>query len=98
MIKESKFRELRKLKLGRRAEKILQEIESSNTIQRNSSQILLFHVEDLLGMAQLKCGKFRKNESKFNIKKAVEDIIEIQQYSADQKNIKIDVEYSIYRK
>ena len=48
-------------------------------------------------MAQLKSGKFRKNGSKFNIKKAVDDIVEIQQYSADQKNINIDVKY-IYKR
>ena len=55
--------------------------------------MLLFHVEDVLGIAQLKSGKFRKNVTRFNIKKAVDDIVEIQQYSADQKNINIDVRF-----
>ena len=78
LIQENSLREMSKLKLGKKVDKFLKEIEMSNNIQKNSSQMLLFHVEDVLGMAQLKAGKFRKNETKFNIKKAVNDIIEIQ--------------------
>ena len=59
-------------------EKFFYEIEQSNVITRNASQLLLFHVEDVLGMAQLKSGKFRKNESRFNVRRAIEDIVDIQ--------------------
>ena len=58
-------------------EKFFYEIEQSNVITRNASQLLLFHVEDVLGMAQLKSGKFRKNESRFNVRRAIEDIVDI---------------------
>ena len=44
-------------------------------------------------MAQLKQGKFRKIESRFNIKSAVEEIRSIEQYSADAKQIKMTIEY-----
>ena len=68
---------MRKLHVSEKYERFLQEIEKSNKIQKNSSQLLLFHVEDVLGMAQLKSGKFRKNESRFNIRRAIDDIIDI---------------------
>ena len=38
------------------------------------------NVEDILGYAQINAGKFVKTLKKFNIKKAVDDIIAIQQY------------------
>ena len=77
LIQENNVRELRKLKLGKKYQILLNDMEHSNKIQKDSSQLLLFHVEDVLGIAQLKSGKFRKNESRFNIKKAIDDIIEI---------------------
>jgi signal transduction histidine kinase len=57
---------------------------------RTSSELLLLHVEDILGYAQLKAGKFIKNIQKFNVKKAVEDIVNIQRYQADSKEISIE--------
>ena len=68
---------MRKHHIAEKYEKFVQEIEQSNVIQRNASQLLLFHVEDVLGMAQLKSGKFRKNESRFNVRRAIEDIVDI---------------------
>lgn len=59
----------------------------------SSSNLLLLNVEDILGFAQLKAGKFVKNIKKFNIKRAVEDIVSIQQYQAESKEITIETEY-----
>jgi len=42
--------------------------------------MLLMNVEDILGFAQLKAGKFKKVEKRFNIKRAIEEIISIQSY------------------
>ena len=53
-------------------------MDKSVKIQHDSSQILLFHVEDVLGMAQMKTGKFRKNETKFNVRRAINEIVNIQ--------------------
>ena len=36
------------------------------------------NVEDILGFAQIKAGKFSKNSKPFNVKKAIEDIMSIQ--------------------
>jgi hypothetical protein len=49
-------------------------------IQTSSSNLLLLNVEDILGYAQLKAGKFTKIIKRFNIKRAIEDIASIQMY------------------
>jgi signal transduction histidine kinase len=48
-----------------------------NEIQTSSSNLLLLNVEDILGFAQLKAGKFTKIIKRFNIKRCIEDIISI---------------------
>ena len=54
---------------------IFKDMDESNQILNSSSQILLFHVEDVLGMAQVKSGKFKKNESKFNMRRAIDEMV-----------------------
>jgi hypothetical protein len=56
---------------------IYEEITKSNNIMTSSSNLLLLNVEDILGFAQLKAGKFVKNVKKFNIKRAIDDIVSI---------------------
>ena len=59
--------------------------ERGNTmlnVIKNSSKILLFLVNDLLDFFQIKNGKFKKNQSQTNVKKSVEDLIEIFQIAA----------------
>jgi len=58
-----------------------------NEIQTSSSNLLLLNVEDILGFAQLKAGKFTKVVKKFNIRRCIKDIISIQFYQAQSKNI-----------
>lgn len=51
------------------------------------------NVEDILGYAQLKAGKFRKTIKKFNIKRAIDDIVQIQLYQAETKKIRISTNF-----
>lgn len=51
LIQENNLLRMRKLNISEKYERFIHEIEQSNIIQRNSSQLLLFHVEDVLGMA-----------------------------------------------
>jgi signal transduction histidine kinase len=69
------------------------EICKSVSIMTSSSSLLLLNVEDILGFAQLKAGKFVKVIKGFNIKRAVEEIVAIQQYQAESKNISIRTEF-----
>lgn len=43
----------------------------------SSSNLLLLNVEDILGFAQIKAGKFYKNIQRFHIKRLVEDAIKM---------------------
>jgi len=60
-------------------------------MQTTCANLLRFHVEDILGLAQIKAGKFRKNIQKFNIKKAIEEVVEVQESSANEKGVSIEV-------
>jgi len=65
-----------------------EEFTKSITVQESSSSLLLMNVEDILGYAQLKAGKFNKIIKRFNIRRLIDDTINIQRYQADSKNIK----------
>jgi hypothetical protein len=56
---------------------IYQEILKSDNIMTSSSNLLLLNVEDILGFAQLKAGKFVKDIKRFNIKRCIDEIISI---------------------
>lgn len=62
-------------------------------VQTSSSQLLLLNVEDILGYAQIQNGRFSKNVKPFNIKRAVNDIMDIQQYQANAKEIKLEADF-----
>ena len=51
------------------------------------------NVEDILGFAQIKAGKFTKAVKTFNIKRAIEEIMTIQQYKAESLKIKMESEF-----
>ena len=55
--------------------------------------MMLYMVQDLLDMAQIKSNKFRKNISNFNIMDAVNHVINIQLGSAQKKNLKLYAEF-----
>ena len=54
---------------------------------KSGSQILNFLVNDILDLAQIKQGKFRKDCSNFNICEAVEEVILVQQMKAEHSGI-----------
>ena len=64
----------------------------------SSSNLLLVNVEDILGFAQIKAGKFSKIIKKFNIRRCIQEIIDIQSYQAQSKNIRIGLEFSGFAK
>ena len=57
--------------------------------QLSSSNLLLLNVEDILGFAQIRAGKFNKNVKMFNIQRSIEDIMTIQMYKSESQNIKL---------
>ena len=72
---------------------IFKRIKKGNEIQNASSSMLLLNVEDILGFAQIKAGKFSKVEKKFNIKRCIEEIISILSYQAESKEVTISCQF-----
>jgi hypothetical protein len=64
-------------KIIKQLQQIYENMVKGNMIQTCSSSLLLLNVEDILGYAQLKAGKFQKIVKKFNIKRCIEDILSI---------------------
>ena len=52
-------------------------ISTSNKILESSTSMMSFQVDDLLDFAQLNAGKFRKVIKLFDLKEAVEEVVEI---------------------
>ena len=69
--------------------RFVSDFQLNNNILLTSTNLLQFHVEDILGLAQIRSNKFPKNEQRFNLKNAVEEIRTIQHHSAQQKMIEI---------
>ena len=72
---------------------IYEQISRGNLVQTSSSSLLLLNVEDILGFAQLKAGKFTKIVKRFNIKRAIEEIVSIQMYQAESKQIAMETKF-----
>ena len=72
---------------------ILNKLEEGNKVQEKSATMMLFMVQDLLDMAQIKSDKFRKNITSFNIMNAVETVINIQNDKAFAKDLKLYAEF-----
>lgn len=51
------------------------------------------NVEDILGFAQIKAGKFTKAVKPFSVKRAIEETMTIQQYKADSLKINMESEF-----
>jgi len=47
----------------------------------------LFNVEDVLGLAQIRADRFKKIITKFNLQKAIEEVILIQKDNATERRI-----------
>ncbi|CDW74713.1 multi-sensor hybrid histidine kinase [Stylonychia lemnae] len=59
----------------------------------NSCKILLSLVNDLLDFSQIKNGKFRKNEQIVDIKKSVQDALDIIKLAVNEKGLELRVKF-----
>jgi signal transduction histidine kinase len=55
--------------------------------------MLLSLANDLIVMAQIKNGKFTKQETLFNIKDCIDEVVNIQIYKAQSLSIQIETNY-----
>lgn len=59
----------------------------------SSTKLLKFLVSDILDFSRMKQNKFRKEIKEFNVKESVQEILEIQQYQAEQTGITLESKF-----
>jgi len=74
-----------------KTEEIVDEFTKCLNICRASSKLLLFNVEDILALPQLKEGKFTKNISVVNAMEAAQEIVSLQSYQATKKKVDLKI-------
>lgn len=62
-------------------------MEEAADIKKSCTKLLTFYVEDLLCLAQIDKGTFRKNVSTFELQDAIQEIMTVQQEKADFRQI-----------
>jgi two-component system sensor histidine kinase BarA len=73
----------------KKMDQIFEDMWESCKISKTSSKLMLYNVEDLLDYGQMESGNFRKNIQQFDVKKAIQEIINVQRYKASDKNINL---------
>ena len=71
---------------------IRERLEKSVTIMKTSAQLLMFNVEDVLGMAHIRAKKFKKVVSEFSVRKCLEEVMSIQMFKAEQLHVELRAE------
>lgn len=66
-------------------------------MQESSTKLLNFYVADLLCLAQIENGTFRKSISKFNLREAIAEVITIQKQKAEALGIYIYMHFIGFR-
>ena len=58
-------------------------------VQASSATLMTFLIQDILDFAQINSGNFRKNINSFDIRDAIEDVINFQKSIAEYKGINL---------
>ena len=72
-------------------------LNDSAKISKTSSKLMLYNVEDLLDLGQMESGNFRKIIQKFNMKKCIQEMLDVQMFKANDKNINLTQTIEIHQ-
>ena len=75
--------------LQREADGIFNGYQKSLRISKSSCQMMMFNVEDLLALPQMKQGKLPKHISQVNFKEAVNEVADIMDFMLQIKGIEL---------
>ena len=73
--------------------RILNRQENSSMVQFSAVKILSYLVNDMLDYAQLSAGQFRKFQCIFNLPDAINEIVQVMNYKAEELGIRIELAY-----
>ena len=77
---------------------VIAKLNECNHIQRSSESLMNFQIQDLLDFAQIRHGKFRVNIKKFNVREAVNKVIDIQKSKANAKGVELEATFDCIAK
>ena len=95
-LKKELYSKLRAIKvkdqqIQKAIDEILDQLENGQNIQEASSELMSSMIQDFLDYSQIKAGKFRKNITRFNIRKSIEKVVSIQKLKADSKGLSMPI-------
>lgn len=73
---------------------ILTQLKEGNDVQKASTKIIQFLIQDLLDYSQINQNKFRQNIQQFDLKNSINEIICIQKMKAESKGIQLVADFS----
>ena len=71
---------------------LLKEFEMNLDLAKSSTKLIQFSVEDILALPQLKQGRLVKNVEKINLRKAVDEVVQVFQGTISQKQLDLEVD------
>ena len=71
---------------------IQEEQRESIKVQTSSTKLLNFLVNDMLDLSQMNSGKFRKNDTNFDLKEAMDEIINILMLKAEFSGVELSLD------
>jgi signal transduction histidine kinase len=68
-------------------------LEKGLRVQESSGEVLDMVIHDMLDLSQIRSGNFRKNIIEYDIVRAVDEIMMIQQRKADDNSIQLQARF-----
>jgi signal transduction histidine kinase len=81
LLEDPRIKSLKQLK--RKLRRLLTQVYETNDVRMKSTKILNYLVNDILDFAQMKSGKFRKQNQYNDFTETIDQIFNIQQYKAE---------------
>jgi len=91
LIDDERIKSIKTLK--RKLRRLLSQFYESNDIRMKSTKILNYLVNDILDFAQMRSGKFRKQDQCQDLMQTIDEIFNIQEYKAEQMSISMISEF-----
>lgn len=79
---------------AKKLQSIIDDLKQKSMMQNSSCKLLKFYVRDLLDFQQIKHNKLKKDIDDFNLKDAIQEVVDVLQYQASRAGIPIIIEYS----
>ena len=70
-------------------EKLISKLDESYELNNSSTDIMVYLIQNMQDYAHIKMGKFNLSLKEFDIKKAIEDVVNIQEYKASSQGISL---------